>query len=302
MTAIATTHNERPVYFPAAGEDLFGIITEPTTEGNGVALVLLCEGAVPAPNRNRLWVRVARQAAALGYHSLRFDYRGVGESSGVTDSYQLDRPFVDDALAAVRCLEEKGIREVILAGSCFGARTALASAARIPELRGIALFSPPVLDVQMGSDAIEATPASTYIRKTLRLRTLRDLFKASRRRTWARIAHTKMKTLIRSYRVRANPARDQVSPLFSEPFTALAARGTPVLLAYGTGDRLYDAFREARPALAAALDAPGSRIEERLVPGEIHGFTRLAVQDEVMDLLEKWLAELKAPPRREHAR
>lgn len=294
MTAVATTREERPVFFSAGGEELFGIITEPTAASNGIGLILLGGGAVPAPNRNGLSVRIARRVAALGYHSLRFDYRGVGESTGVTDSYRLDRPFVDDVLAAVRCLEEHGVRDVALAGTCFGARTALASAAGISRLRGVALLAPPVRDFQMGDLAIEATPTSTFLQRTFRLRTLRRLLDPERRRTYARMGRAKLRALARSRGV-AKPARQQVSPHFSQPLAELSARGTPVLLAYGTEDEFYGPFQEARQALAETLDAPGSRIEECLVPGEIHGLSRLAVQDEVADLIETWLAGLAGP-------
>jgi pimeloyl-ACP methyl ester carboxylesterase len=292
MTPVGSTRDERPVFIPALGEELFGIITEPTVEPNGIGLVLLAGGTVPAPNRNRLSVRIARRVAALGFHTLRFDYRGVGESTGVTDSYRLDRPFVDDALAAVRCFEENGVRDIVLAGTCFGARTALATAARVPGLRGVALLAPPIRDFEMGTLPIEATPTSTYVKKAFRMRNVRGLLDPQRRRTYARIARTKLRAGVRSGGARLGPARGVASPAFAEPFAELGPRGTPVLLAYGTEDEFYDMFREARHELAATLDAPGSRIEVQLVPGEIHGLSRLAVQDEVTRLIVEWLAGL----------
>jgi pimeloyl-ACP methyl ester carboxylesterase len=292
MSAIASTAGERPVFFQAAGEDLFGVITEPTAPSNGIGLILLGGGDVPAPNRNRLSVRVARRVAALGYHSLRFDYHGVGESTGVTDAYRLGRPFVDDVLGGVRCLEENGIREIALVGTCFGARGALASAVKIPRLRGVILLAAPIRDFEKGTPKLEAIPTSQYLRRGLRPSTLVKLRNPRRRQFAARVARTKLRAAVRSNGGGAAPAQKQVSPRFSEPLAELGARGTPVLLAYGTEDEFYGPFLEARPALAAALDAPGSRIEERLVPGRIHGLTTLAVQDEVTDLIEEWLAGL----------
>ena len=69
---------------------------------------------------------------------------------------RLDRPFVDDVLAGVRCLQEHGVREIALAGTCFGARTALASADRIPGLRGVALLAAPVSDGGWSGDRSDA--------------------------------------------------------------------------------------------------------------------------------------------------
>jgi pimeloyl-ACP methyl ester carboxylesterase len=290
VSAIATTANERPVFFPAAGEDLFGVITEPTTAAKGVGLILLGGGDVPAPNRNRLSVRIARRVAALGYHSLRFDYHGVGESTGTTDRYLLDRPFVDDVLAGVRCLEENGVRDVALVGTCFGARGALASAVRIARLHGVVLLAAPIRDFEKGTPKLEAIPTSQFVRRGLRLSALAKLRNPRRRQFAARLARTKLRAAVRSNGRGADAVQERVSPRFFEPLTELGARGTPVLLAYGTDDEFYEPFRQARPSLAAALDAPGSRIEECLVPGRIHGLTTLAVQDEVTNLIETWLA------------
>ena len=291
MTVTATTQEERPIFFRAAGEELFGIITEPTAKANGIGLILLSGGGVPATSRNRLAVRIARRAAALGYHTLRFDYHGVGESTGVSGAYRLDRPFVEDVLGAVRCLEEQGIGEVILSGECFGARTALASAPRIPRLRGLALFAIPTRDFEMGSERVQETSMSTYVQRAFRLRTVRELFSASRRRDFARIARAKLNGMAESAGTRGGPA-ERVSPHFAEPFAEVGTRGVPVLLGYGADDEFYHRFREVRSQLADTLDAPGSKIDERVLSGEIHGLSRLDVQDEIADVMESWLASL----------
>jgi pimeloyl-ACP methyl ester carboxylesterase len=215
----------------------------------------------------------------------------VGESSGVTDQYRLDRPFVDDVLGAVRCLEEHGVDEVILVGECFGARTALSSAAQIPGLRGVAALAAPPIDAEMGSPRIQSTAMTTYARRAFRLRTVRELFNRSRRREFVRIARAKVQGLA-SGRGTVVGADQKVSPLFAQPLAELSARGTPVLLVYGAGDKEYAWFCEDRAELAHILDAPGSTIDERVLAGEIHGLARLSVQDDVADLLESWVASL----------
>jgi pimeloyl-ACP methyl ester carboxylesterase len=274
MSVVATATEERPVFFSAAGNDLFGIVTEPTREPKGVALVFLTGGAfIPATNRNRLSVRIARSVAALGYHSLRLDYHGVGESGGEIELYRLDRPFVDDVLAAASCLRERGVPEIVLAGTCFGARTALAAAERTPGLRGVVLLAPPIRDFELDTPAGGAgpgpAPAPARQRRGLAARGRRLYRRAFRRRRRAWSA-------------------EGASPRFLDPLARLARSGTPVLLAYGTEDK----FHEMRPKLAGILEVPGSQIDERIVPGRIHGLTTLAVQDAVATLIEEWLAGL----------
>ena len=53
-----------------------------------------------------------------GISTLRFNFRGVGKSTGTFDD---GRGEQDDVLAAVSFMEEQGIQEVLLAGYSFGA-------------------------------------------------------------------------------------------------------------------------------------------------------------------------------------
>src|SRR5439155_22130577 len=113
-----------PFFLRAAGEALFGIRPEPTAEPKGGAVIILSGGAfLGATSRNRVSVRIGRLVAALGYHAVRLDDRGIGESSGEIDSYGLDRPFVDELLGAVAFMAERGVTEFVLVGTtCFGSR------------------------------------------------------------------------------------------------------------------------------------------------------------------------------------
>jgi uncharacterized protein len=292
VNAPVTTRGEYPVFLRAGGEELFAIVTEPTGEPNQLALIMLAGGnVVGGTGRNRMWVRLARRVAARGYHALRLDYHGIGESTGEIESFEPDRPFVDDLLAGVRCLEGRGVREIAVAGWCFGARTALASADQIPGLRGLALINAPVRDTRT---------TSYYLRKALTADALRGFLDARSRRRYRRMAGAKLRAAARSRPLA--PARRAaakgVSPLFSDPLDKLAARGVPVLIAFESEAREYGAFREARPRLAGLLEAPGTRVEERLIvedglePGVAHGETRVAVQDAVTTMIEEWLVGL----------
>lgn len=306
MSGIATTHDETPFFFRASGADVFGIVTAPTGDANGAAAVVLSGGAfIGATNRNRVSVRIARRAAALGYTGVRIDYHGVGESSGTIDDYELDRPFVDDLLGAVRFLEDQGIRDFALVGStCFGSRTALAAAEHIPGLRGLLLFATPIRDFVFTRDP-DATPASHYLKLAFTPRAIRGLFTAKSRRQYAQIARTKVRTGTRRLlhtgapaAAAAQPAAEAVSPGFLKPLEKLAKRGTPVLLAYGLEDDFYREFAAKRggPVLSRVLEAPGSRIDVRTLPGTIHALPRLRAQEAVIAVTEEWLAALNAVP------
>jgi alpha/beta superfamily hydrolase len=61
---------------------------------------------------------LAKTLFASGISTLRFNFRGVGKSTGTFDD---GRGEQDDVLAAVSFLEKQGIREILPAGYSFGA-------------------------------------------------------------------------------------------------------------------------------------------------------------------------------------
>ncbi len=79
---------------------------------------------------NKVAQTLARAAVALGWRSVRFNFRGVGDSEGAWDE---GRGEVDDALAVVQALRPAG-QPLLLAGFSFGGYVATQAAARLaPE-------------------------------------------------------------------------------------------------------------------------------------------------------------------------
>lgn len=67
---------------------------------------------------NSIVETAAEALFAAGISTLRFNFRGVGQSMGTFDD---GRGEQDDVLAAVSFMEEQGFREILLAGYSFGA-------------------------------------------------------------------------------------------------------------------------------------------------------------------------------------
>jgi alpha/beta superfamily hydrolase len=78
---------------------------------------------------NKVAQTLARAAVALGWRSVRFNFRGVGASEGVWDE---GRGEVDDALAVIAAMRRAG-EPLLLAGFSFGAYVASQAAARLPD-------------------------------------------------------------------------------------------------------------------------------------------------------------------------
>ena len=67
---------------------------------------------------NSIVKTLAETLFAAGISTLRFNFRGVGKSSG---SFDDGRGEQDDVLAAISFMEEQGIIEILPAGYSFGA-------------------------------------------------------------------------------------------------------------------------------------------------------------------------------------
>lgn len=87
--------------------------------------------------------RIATEAAERGRASLRFDFRGVGESDGASSA---DHAEVADAMGAVAFLraEVGPIETLVLVGYSFGAWVAAHAVAQGAPVERLALIAPPL--------------------------------------------------------------------------------------------------------------------------------------------------------------
>jgi pimeloyl-ACP methyl ester carboxylesterase len=291
--ASAGARHERPVFFPAGDETLFGIQTQPLVEPMGTAVVLVPTGAGTRDsiNRNRVWVRLARRVAGAGFHALRFDLHGAGESTGVAERLRLDRPFTADVEGAVRWTASEGVSSFVLVGSCYGARTALSYAPRAPGLVGVVLVTPYARDMAQGERVatLMAVEWSTrqYVRRAISRRVLRGFVDRERRSGYARVARAKLR--LAAARLRGGGA-DGVSPNFLDPLTTLVDRRVPALFVFGKEDEAYQDFlRAEKGRLGRLLKKAGSLVEVAILPGKIHAFPTVRGQEEVVERITEWL-------------
>jgi pimeloyl-ACP methyl ester carboxylesterase len=305
-TEVMTSYVETPVYFQAGDDHLFGMVTMPREGGARTGFIILTGAGTPlSVNRNRMSVRLCRELAAIGYAGLRMDYHGVGDSTGAIDEFRLDQPFAVDAAAAVGCLKRMGVEKVILAGSCFGARTALASAAEIDDVEAVVLIASALRDYALGERKAIRTAQdwslAKYAREGLRPSNLRGLFHARTRRTYLKYLRSKIRLMIAKLpggrRLTRKPtAVETVSPSFERPLRKIVKRGVHVRFIYGDGDGFYQDEYVAAAAgpLADVLDERRGIVEVSVLSGRLHGFTTVATQDAVVEDILRWAAAWRA--------
>jgi alpha-beta hydrolase superfamily lysophospholipase len=126
---------------------LFGIVTEPQSgESWRRAVILLNDGATYHVGPSRLNVILARRWARRGYHVLRMDLAGLGDSAtrqGEPADEVFPRHALDDLRAAIEYMRSNyGIRDLTLGGLCSGAYHSLRAAASGLAVNRVLLINP----------------------------------------------------------------------------------------------------------------------------------------------------------------
>jgi exosortase A-associated hydrolase 1 len=136
---------EQAITFDCAGETLVGVLSRPPAGArcSDLGVVIVVGGPQFRVGSHRQFVRLARLLAADGHAVLRFDVRGMGDSSGRPSGFEgLD----DDLEAALQVLRRTvpEVRRVVLWGLCDGASAALMLCARRrpADVAGLCLVNP----------------------------------------------------------------------------------------------------------------------------------------------------------------
>lgn len=286
-----SSRDEQPAFFPAGDETLFGILTRPKAANGGAALIMV-PGAERLGYRNRVGVMLAHRLAARGHPVFRFNYRGCGDSTGKAGRFRLDDLFTSDALGATDWLRGQGVRRFLYSGSCFGARTALAAAAREPDVAGVIVVAMPMVDHASGERGTRGTaqsPLSSLTRQALRRKTLRGLRDRDVRRMYAEALRHKLR---RTFRGSASTdGESEVSPVMLGHLTTLIERRVPLLFLYGERDSAYKEFLAA-PRVRRMLEEAGDTVEVRIIPDILHGWVSIPAGETAVELMTEWVVRI----------
>ena len=127
--------DERPLWVRCGDETLLGLLSVPPgVRAPERAVVMAVGGPQYRAGSHRQFTLLARALAAAGVAVLRFDHRGMGDSSGVPRSFEDCAPDIGAAVDAM-CEQLPSVREVGLFGLCDGASAALLYLAQSPDRR-----------------------------------------------------------------------------------------------------------------------------------------------------------------------
>ena len=133
-----------PVMFGPSERALFGFYHAPHGPVVHATGVVLCNPlGYEMMCAHRAYRHFAERLAASGFHALRFDYQGTGDSSGYPDEPHRVRAWLDSIGLAIGELRDRaGIAKIALFGVRFGATLAAVAAAQRGDVDELVLWAP----------------------------------------------------------------------------------------------------------------------------------------------------------------
>ncbi len=152
-----------PDHLPCAGDRLAGTLDEGS---DTTGLLIVSGGNEIRIGAHRGMAMLAARLAASGTPVLRYDRRGIGDSTGDNLGFLESAP--DIAAAAATFVAETGIRRLVAFGNCDAA-TALALFHGVAGIDALILANPWVIadedDLPRPPQSARATPKSSATRK-----------------------------------------------------------------------------------------------------------------------------------------
>lgn len=133
------------VTFLNEGQKIFGVLHRPLEVKEKIPGVIICCGLAGSKcGKFRIFVRLAEKLAEKGIATLRFDYRGSGDSEGDFSEITIENE-VSDTLAALDFFSKaSGIdsKRLGILGRSLGGAIAILATRRFQRIKSIALWAP----------------------------------------------------------------------------------------------------------------------------------------------------------------
>lgn len=285
------SYTEEAALIECAGETLVAILAQPDLPAD-TGVVIIVGGPQYRAGSHRQFVHLARALAAAGYPVVRFDYRGMGDSSGDPRDFLAVGADIASAIDFLHARVPQ-VKNIVLWGLCDGASAALlyCHATQDRRVTGLCLLNPWVRS--------EVSLAKTQVKHyyTQRLRQKEFWIKLLS----GKVARSAAGDLIHRARTAfSRPASNAAGPGDGN-FQADMAKGWrlfggPVLLLLSGQDYTAKEFTEYTSESTAWSDAFKRPCLSRVDIAEAdHTFSRRADQAEVEARTLAWLVASSRP-------
>jgi pimeloyl-ACP methyl ester carboxylesterase len=271
---------------------LVGIITEPpqgVRSHNLPALILLNAGIVHRVGPNRLYVKLARRLAAMGFVVLRFDFSGIGDSKGREDGLPFEKSSVSETQEAMDALSEaKGAKQFILFGLCSGAVASFQTAWHDPRVLGIVLMNAQ----DYFHDELISYVSNRRIAQAYRGKVFNP-------KSWVKVLTGKAhyQGIIKTIRFQLESILGLQRKALSEAnhirrkLGTLAERSIHILLIYSDIGQDIDYRRVVVGDQSGWMDSYG-KLKVEVIPGADHTFNSLSSQEHLFKVIKEWIQPL----------
>lgn len=268
---------------------LVGTITNPSEARNGLpAVILLNAGVVHRVGPNRLYVKVARKLAEVGFVALRFDFSGIGDSSVRDDHLPFNKSAISETQEAMDCLSAaRGIERFILMGICSGGHISRNTACCDSRVVGVALIN--TLYHYYTAD-IRRTVHACYYKQTALVSPQKWLNVLTGRANYRNIVATmgsQLGNILGRKKQEVGSQSDDFEANLQARFRSLKERGVRLLLVYNEfpSDMVY--FQMLLPNEIREMKASG-QLRAEIIPQAGHTFPLLKTQDHLSQLVQNW--------------
>ena len=288
---------EQAVAFSCGREPVFGIVHTPprTTEPRSKVGVVFCSAGVRSRlGPCRLYTRFARRLCRAGYHVLRYDPPGIGDSPGdlanVLEYRKRVMECTENNVDAVNFLKSTtGVERIGLVGQCAGAYSAIMAGAAESSVALLILAGLPVHDLgDMSDQAVADVATYGYFRKALKWQSWYKFLTGKSSYRWFYQAICRLVTNRYNH--------PELSRTLKESFAAFSSAGGKALFVYGSRDELYPPFADGYGKWLRRLDPSGRCHDIHVVEDANHILGQIRWQDELIDRSIMWLNHLVEPP------
>jgi pimeloyl-ACP methyl ester carboxylesterase len=284
---------------------LTGVVTTPDKPANAPAILLLNAGMIHHVGPSRIYVRLARRLAQLGFTTLRFDFSGIGDSCARQDNLGLEAAVIDDTGQAMDFLSEyTGTGHFILMGHCAGAWISFLTASRDSRVRGTVLMNPEGAGDEWNEydrqRKISRFYQQYYSREAItdperwkKLLTGRANYGSIAKNVVKNILWNRISTV--AFKVRHkfdNGTQDQTSEdrsLRDQIVRAFVEQRIRMLLLFSEGSSAIEYTHTVIGKELETMTAAGI-VTEVVIPNADHTFTLLSGQQTLMEHIESWCA------------
>jgi pimeloyl-ACP methyl ester carboxylesterase len=256
-------------------------------------VLLLNAGVVHRVGPNRLYVRLARSLAQLGFPVLRFDFSGVGDSPARSDNPFFERRAVEEVQQAMEWMSRQhGCARFVLIGLCSGAEIAFKTACQDSRVAAAALINAPRYHTE---------PTPELMARVARAQEAGYYWRMARfdRRRWIKFfsARADYAAIFRAVRHKLSQLlrRSPPPPPIENPdvgaFADLLQREVRLLLLFSEGDW---GFHYLQTVFGSRIDEWRARGNPRIeIVGRCdHTLTPVVTQERALRLIAEWASRL----------